>query len=172
MPKQSQATVARSETDSSSALLPHSDDAETTLEETAHSLFRTAKECCRQHQRYAALIQGGAPDHELDDAFDVVTLCDEQLARASAAYEIAGSRMGAPANREWWQTANILWLASREYVLHHQEDDGGARDVDEGSFDKLTQLSVQADLAASALLALRHALENYKKICPDAQLAH
>ena len=136
----------------------------------ADALFRCAVECCRQHGRYARLVDLGALDIEQKAAQTAVCAADATLAEMTAAYEKAASRTH-PEGHECWHKANVLWHASREFARRSRSCDIGGRklgDNDDHSTARLGELALDYDLYASALLALRHATESYKKARPEA----
>jgi hypothetical protein len=136
----------------------------------ADALFRTAVECCRQHERYARLVDIGALDAEQKAAQQAVCTADATLAEMTAGYEKAASRTH-PEGHECWHKANLLWHASREFARRSRSCDLGSRRMgerDDHSTARLGELTLDYDLYASALLALRHATESYKKARPTA----
>jgi hypothetical protein len=134
----------------------------------ADQLYRTASECVRQRERYAHLVASSAADSELESTLRLASLCDELLDQAVQGYEDAVAKDGGAADEPWWKPANSLWLASREYTRRHKEVDESSRKLGAHSPSKLTELALQYDLEASALLALDHALASYRKCCPEA----
>jgi hypothetical protein len=132
-------------------------------------LYRAASECVRQRERYSHLVASSAADGELESALRLASLCDELLEQAVESYEDAVAKDGGAAKEPWWHPANSLWLASREYSRRHREVDESSRRLGAHSASKLTELALQYDLEASALLALDHALASYRKCCPEAE---
>jgi hypothetical protein len=110
----------------------------------------------------------------MSPALRMARLCDENLVERIALYDKAASHCGADrcgfADSPWWHKANALWQASREYERRHQEADRTAGDITEHSAADLAHLAMEYDLEASALLALRHALDGYKACRPEAEL--
>ena len=135
----------------------------------ADQLYRAASECVRQRERYAHLVASSAADSELESTLRLASLCDELLDQAVQAYEDAVGKDGGAKSESWWHPANSLWLASREYARRHREVDESSRKLGAHSASKLTELALQYDLEASALLALDHALASYRKCCPEAE---
>ena len=133
----------------------------------ADALYRSAVECCRQHERLARLVDLGVRASELNAAQKVVCLCDETLAEMAASYEKAASR-AHPANEDaCWHKANALWHASREFARRNRSCDMASKKVgerDDHSTARLGELTMDYDLYASSVLALRHATEAYKKV--------
>jgi hypothetical protein len=136
---------------------------------SADQLYRAASECVRQRERYAKLVASSAADAELESTLRLASLCDELLDQAVRAYEDAVAKDGGAKSESWWHPANSLWLASREYARRHKEVDESSRRLGAHSPSKLTELTLQYDLEASALLGLDHALASYRKCCPDAE---
>lgn len=137
----------------------------------ADALYRCAVECCRQHERLARLVERGALPAEQRAAQSLVRLADEALAELAAAYEKAASRAHPDGKEPCWQAANALWMASREYARRHTTSERAGRGIGENgdrSSARLTELALDYDLEASALLLLKHATEQYRKARPDA----
>lgn len=138
--------------------------------EKADALFRAATECCRQHERYARVVNAECEDGEEQAASRQVGICDEHLRSAVESYERAAVRPDNGTGDEWWRRANALWLASREWVRRHELCDESSRRLTRHDPKKLGQLAVEYDLEASALLALQHAIDAYRKVAPHAEL--
>lgn len=138
----------------------------------ADALFRSACECCRQHERLAHLVQIGALPLEQRAAQSQVHLCDEALGELAAAYEKASGRAHPSKDDACWQAANALWLASREYARRQHTSERAKRGIsDDGdhSSARLTELALDYDLEASALLLLKQATERYRKARPEVR---
>lgn len=140
-----------------------------TMLEAADSLYRAAAECGRQHKRYARLGDDASTELEQRAALEVVCLCDEALAKAVAGYEKAAGKVVGHDDSAWWHKGNMLWHASREYTRHHAFCDNVARRIDAHGPDKLGEMAVEFDLEASALLALRMAVDSYRAVRPEAE---
>lgn len=155
----------------SSPLSEHDAELSPTLRVRAQAdqLYRAASECVRQRERYAKLVASSAADSELESSLRLASLCDELLTKALQAYEDAVAKDGGAANEPWWHQANTLWHASREYGRRHREVDESSRKLGAHSASKLTELNLEYDLEASALLGLDHALASYRKCCPEAE---
>jgi hypothetical protein len=134
----------------------------------ADQLFRAASESVRQRERYSKLVASSAEDSELESTLRLASLCDELLVEAAQSYEDAANADPGAASEPWRPAANALWIASREYTRRHREVSENSRKLGVHSPSKLTELALQYDLEASALLALDHALSDYRKHCPDA----
>lgn len=139
-----------------------------TLRRSADALYRAARECCRQRERYAQLIGLEASSDEEQAALDMVTVCDDLLLRLIPQYETAAAHRPNGSDEEWWRSANSLWLASREYQRRHQGNEAAARSLRSHDSSRLVELATEFDLEASALLAMCHALESYRRVRPEA----
>jgi hypothetical protein len=146
-------------------------DPMTVFYQKADALYRCAIECCRQHERLARLVERGALPAEQRAAQSLVHLADEALRDLAAAYERAAAK-GHPDSKDGcWQAANALWMASREYARRANTSDRAGRGIGETgdhSSARLTELALDYDLEASALLLLKQATESYCKTRPDA----
>lgn len=137
----------------------------------ADALYRCATECCRQHERLAHLVQVGALPMEQRAVQSLVHLCDDALVEVAGAYEKATTKTQPDKDDACRQAANALWLASREYARRHTTSERAKRGIsDHGdhSSARLTELALDYDLEASALLSLKHATERYRKARPEA----
>ena len=136
----------------------------------ADALFRAAAECVRQRERYARVVSHETGESEERAVLRVVRLCDEILTECVGGYEKIAARGAGDADTACWRAANMLWQTSREYVRHHDGCDKATRRVGEGTPAALGKLALDFDLEASALLALRHAVDAYRRIRPGAEL--
>ena len=169
MPKST--APAPSSTDSATAASVADPQPEPSLRAAADALFRAAAECCRQHARYARLVEHDASEAEQRAACTMAELADELLQDMSRAYE----RVAAPAagpDEPWWHRANMLLLASRDFLRHHDRCDKATRltSAKSHSVADLDALTAAYELEASALLALQQALDSYRKARPEAEL--
>jgi hypothetical protein len=139
-----------------------------TICDKADVLFRSAAECCRQHRRYARLIEMETDEAEQRAALRLVAASDEQLVDAAAAYESSCMKVNGERNDEWWHKANNLWHACREYARRHSLSDRASGEFRAHDAAKLTALGVEYELEASALLAMQHAVDTYRKLRPEA----
>jgi hypothetical protein len=140
------------------------------LQQRADTLFRTAAETCRQHRRYAALVELGAREPEQKAALKLASFCDTLLVDAIASYERCGARVQGLGDAAWWHKANALWHASREFARRHLESDRAARRTStRHAPTALAQLNMEYELEASALLALRQSMDAYRKVRPMAE---
>lgn len=136
----------------------------------ADAMYRAALDCCYHHERYGRLLTRPALEAEHRLASQMCALCDEALGKMAAIYESAAARLqpeGENARPDWWQKANALWHASREYHRRHGGCDRMTRRLTEHGPDALTELMVEFELEQSALMALRQAAEAYHKVRPD-----
>ena len=136
---------------------------------TADALFRTALECCRQHERFARVVRLSAVSTEQRAASALCEQCDEMLAACVTAYEQCTARVHPDGDHEaWWHKSNSLWHASREYLRRHAGCDRLSRSLAKPTSAKLGELHMEYELEASALLALQQATEAYRKVRPEA----
>ncbi|MCY7378473.1 MAG: hypothetical protein LH467_03930 [Gemmatimonadaceae bacterium] len=135
----------------------------------ADALYRAAIECCRQHDRAAKLHRGlDEPELEHKHVDALCAMSDSSLIEMSEAYEGAAADVHLEGAEEWWHRANGLWHASREYSRHRSDcDDMGKKVSSRHSADQLGSMHMEYELAASALLAMRHAADAYRKTRPD-----
>jgi hypothetical protein len=136
----------------------------------ADALCRAALEACHQQQRLALLSRQPALQAEHTLARELCKLCDRALQERVAAYEQASARLHPDGDDEaWWHRANGLWHASREYLRHHSGCDNLSRHLPEHhNAEDLGELQIEYELEASALLALRQAMEAYRRVRPEA----
>lgn len=141
------------------------------LQQRADTLFRTAVETCRQHRRYAALVERGAREGEQRSGLKLVTFCDTLLVEAIASYERCGARVQGLDAEAWWHKANALWHHAREYERRHQVTDRASRLLNaQHDPQMLGELALEYDLEASALLFLQQAIDGYRKARPEAEI--
>jgi hypothetical protein len=151
---------------------PHADapkDPMAHVRSRADALYRAAIECCRQHDR-AAKLHNESGDSELEHKHveALCVMCDGSLTEMSEAYE--GSAGGVLPDRDeaWWHKANSLWHASREYLRRHAGCDALSKKMSgKHAPEQLRTMQMEYELEASALLALRHAAEAYRKTRPE-----
>jgi hypothetical protein len=127
----------------------------------ADALCRCAAECCRQHERFAHLVQLGAIREEQRAARTLVALCDDALAELATCYEKAG-RQGAPERRRRLLARRQRPVAGEPRVRAphaNQRARRRARLVERGDRSQLAELALDYDLEASALLLLKQATE-------------
>src|SRR3954470_13313633 len=78
----------------------------------ADALYRSARECCRQHDRIAKLV-ADEPDMERKHFEALCHMCNGSLNELSEEYRKASSDPDATSDEPWWHKANALWHASR-----------------------------------------------------------
>lgn len=136
------------------------------LRDAADAVFRSAAECCRQHERLARVLELACSDAELSGVAEVVSLCDRLLARHTEAYELAAQAGRGDAESAWWNAANALWLASREYRRRQARGDDASAKLSRHTRAKLGELTLEYELEASAMLALQQAVQAYERVRP------
>jgi hypothetical protein len=134
----------------------------------ADALFRSATECCHQHDRYSRVLDRSAIEIEDRAAQELCRICDASLTQLVDAYEKAMGAAPPSKNEPWLRPANSLWLASREFSRRHSGTDAMTRNLGRHSADEFEALHAEFELAASALLGLRHACEAYQRVRPEA----
>ena len=139
----------------------------------ADALLRAALECCHQHDRYARLVARPALEAEHRAADEMCVVVTNALIEMADSYCESAKELrpnGGP-DEEWWHRANALWHASREYGRRQTCCDRQSQRATSSrnrNPDGLGDLVLQYDLEASALLALRHAADAYRKARPQA----
>jgi hypothetical protein len=135
----------------------------------ADALYRAAIECCRQHDRAARLHKDDRePELEHKHADALCVMCDGSLSEMSEAYQSAAADVHPDRDEAWWHKANSLWHASREYKRRHAGCDAMSKKVSgKHAPEQLRAMQMEYELEASALLALRHAAEAYRKTRPE-----
>jgi hypothetical protein len=145
---------------------PPATDPIATVRSCADALYRSALECCRQHDRIARMTPDDV-DLERKHLEALCHTCDGSLTELADAYNAAAGDVKPVADEAWWHKANALWHASREYVRRHAGCDALARTLSaKHSAEKLAGMQMEYELEASSLLALRHAAEAYQKTRP------
>ncbi len=140
------------------------------LRDIADALYRTACECCRLHARYARLMESGALQGEQDAACQAAEHGDDTLEQMMLAYQAHVSEHGSPGDSAWWHRANMLLHAAREYTRHRHRCDQSTTQIRRRSSETFAELTLEFELAASAMMALRQALDAYQQVRPDADL--
>lgn len=155
-----------------STAAPHSaevvSDPVTRVREHADALYRSAAECCRQHERLSHITEKSEDESEVRLAEEVAALCDAALATMVEGYEQCAASVH-PDNGDdaWWHRANSLWHASREFARRHSACDHAARQRGH-SAEQLGELAMDYELEASSLFALQQATTAYRKERPEA----
>ncbi len=135
----------------------------------ADALYRAAVECCRQHDR-SARLSSAADDPELEQRHHdaMCKMCDGSLTEMADAYTRAAAGLHPATDEAWWHKANALWHASREYARRHAGCDEMSRTVStHHDADHLGTMQLEYELEASALLAMRHAGDAYRRTRPE-----
>ncbi len=142
---------------------------ETRVRDHADALYRSAAECCRQHERLSHITDKSEDESEVRLAEEVAALCDAALATMVEGYEQCTANVH-PSNGDdgWWHRANSLWHASREFARRHGACDDTARQRGSHSAERLGELAMHYELEASALFALQQATTAYRKERPEA----
>lgn len=149
--------------------MPASSPAANPRIDAADALFRSAIEACRQHERVARCNGRGVSDGELKEMAELCDLCHRHLAARTAAWESAAAEGQGKLDDAFWHASNALWHASREYARRHHSCDAMSTRITRRSTDALGALTLEYELEASALLALRHAVSGYRKLRADAE---
>lgn len=139
------------------------------LNDAADALFRSAIEACRQHERVARCSGRGCSEGELKEMAELCDLGHRHLAARTDAWEKAASEGQGKSDDAFWHTTNTLWHASREYARRHHSCDAMTTKVSRRATDALGALTLEYELEASALLALRNAVAGYRKLRGDAE---
>jgi hypothetical protein len=113
----------------------------------ADALYRSAMECCRQHDRIAKMAATDDVELERKHLEALCTTCDGSLTELADEYRKAAGEAGAGTDDLWWHKANNLWHASREYVRRHAGCDALAKSVSgKHSPDKLDCMKMEYEL--------------------------
>jgi hypothetical protein len=139
------------------------------LTDAADALFRSAIEACRQHERVARCSGRGCSEDELKEMAELCDLGHRHLAARTDAWEKAAGEGQGKSDDAFWHATNALWHASREYARRHHSCDAMTTKVSRRSTDALGALTLEYELEASALLALRQAVAGYRKLRVDAE---
>jgi hypothetical protein len=132
------------------------------LREIADTLYRAAADSCREHRRYAELVDKDGSDSEQRAAHSAVRASDEILDEAVDLYEIACLEESGHGDDAWWHKANMVWRNAREYLRHQAASKRLLRGGNGHSRNEFMELRIEHELEASALLRLRQAIESYK----------
>ncbi len=139
------------------------------LQCAADSMFRAAEECCRQQARLSRVLELSCGEEELKAVIEVSVLCAANLEAAGVRYSALGSTSHDGLDEACWHSANALWHASREYARRHQSYNVKSALRSRHSPTQLGELTVEYELKASAVLALRYAADDYAKRRPPAR---
>jgi len=138
------------------------------LIDIADTLYRTAAESCSEHRRYADLVERSVADSEQKSARLAVRACDEALDEAADLYEVACLKESNHADDAWWHRANMVWRAAKEFLRHHASSDKMTRGAGSHGRAELLELTIEYKLEASAILRLRHTIDAYREVRPEA----
>lgn len=138
------------------------------LQCAADSLFRSAAECCRQQARISHVLDLQCAQEELEAVIEASVLSARILSDAGARYAALGSTSHDGLDDACWHAANTLWHAGREYARRHQSCNVKSAKMSRHSATQLGELAIEYELKASAVLALRYAVEQYQKVRPSA----
>jgi len=140
------------------------------LIDIADTLYRTAASSCAEHRRYADLVEKGASDAEQKSARYAVRASDDALDEAVDLYELACLKESNHADDPWWHKANLVWKAAKEYLQHHDSSNKMTRrgNAEQHGRAELLELTIEYKLEASALLRLRHTIDAYREVRPEA----
>ncbi|MBW7932634.1 MAG: hypothetical protein H3C62_03280 [Gemmatimonadaceae bacterium] len=138
------------------------------LQCAADNLFRSASECCRQQARIGRVLDQRCGDEELEAVIEVSVLCVRILNESAERYNAVGSGSRDGLDEATWHAANTLWHASREYARRHHACNVKSAKMSRHSAANLGELAIEYELKASAVLALRYAVEQYQKVRPEA----
>ena len=153
---------------SSSALLEEGAEPQSPVA-CADALGRTAVETCRQHERLSRLNDLRVEHDELRAAHALVDTCDLALAECVAAFERTCGKTPVGDNAEIQSKATTLWLAAREYLRRHSIAEKASHQLTHHDVEKLTDLQLEYEFMASALLALKQATAAFGVIRPEAR---
>ncbi|HEU5175729.1 MAG TPA: hypothetical protein VFT96_13320 [Gemmatimonadaceae bacterium] len=135
---------------------------------SADALYRAALDTWHHHDRLSRLVGRPTIEAEHRVARDMCRVCDAALTTMCETYEGIAARLHPDGgDAEWWHKANALWHAGREYLRRHSGCDTMAARLSAHSADDLGSVVIEFDLEASAVLALRHAAEAYRRTRPD-----
>ena len=141
-----------------------------TLRLRADALYRCAAECARQHERIVRMMDKELTPIEQRIQAEVAGLCKEALAEISEDYKECSARVHPTGEDErWWQKANAIWLAGREYLRRNHLSELVGRRASDQTPEKFGEMQMDYELEASALLALEQAIAAYKKVRPEVE---
>jgi hypothetical protein len=137
--------------------------------DSADTLLRAAVESCRQHERVGRLIEKQCQDEELASVAELCDMCNKHLGDRTVAYEAAAAAGKGKNDDAIWHAANTLWHASREYSRRHHAGDSISAKFKSKNEEAFGALTMEYELEASAVLALRQTIAAYRKLRPDAE---
>ena len=139
------------------------------LQCAADNMLRSGSECCRQQARIGRVLDLQCGEEELEAVIEVSVLCVRILAESCERYAAVGSGARDGLDEATWHAANTLWHASREYSRRHNSCNVKSAQMSRHSANHLGELAVEYELKASAVLALRYAVDEYARLRPDAR---
>jgi hypothetical protein len=139
------------------------------LVDAADALFRASIEACRQHERFARFSARGCSDDELKEMAELCAMGLRHLAARTEAWANAAADGQGKSDDAFWHAANAIWHSSREYARRHYSCDALATKSTGHSTDALGALTLEYELEASALLALLHAVAEYRRLRSDVE---
>ena len=138
------------------------------LQCASDSMFRAAEECCRQQARLSRVLELSCGEVELQGVIEVSVVSARVLDASGVRYAALAAETHDGLSEACWHTANTLWHASREYARRHQACNTKSAKLSRHSSAQLGELAVEYELKASAVLALRYAVDQYAKVRPEA----
>ena len=139
------------------------------LQCAADAMFRAAEECCQQQGRLSRVLELACGEKELEAVIAVSVLCAKVLDESVTRYTSLSASSHEGLLEECWHAANSLWHASREYARRHQSCNVKSALRSRHTATQLGELAVEYELKASAVLALRYAVEEYARKRPQAR---
>lgn len=139
------------------------------LQCAADGLFRTASESCRQQAHLSRILDLSCSDEELKGVLEVHVMLSRLLEEAVERYGTMAANGHDGLDEGCWHAANALWHASREYARRHIACNLKSAKLSRHSPTQLGELAVEYELKASAVLALRYAVDEYAKRRPEAR---
>ena len=133
------------------------------------ALARTASETCRQHERLGRLNALEVAKSELGPAHAMVDNIDLALAECVRDFEKTCSKVTISDDADIRQAANAMFLAAREYLRRHSIAEKATRQLTQHDAEKFSDLQLEYELEASALLGLKHAMSTYQKLRPESR---
>ncbi len=135
----------------------------------ADSLGRTAAETCRQHERLSRLNNLRVHHDELQAAHALVDTCDLALAECVVTFEKVCGKSPISDNAEVQSLATKLWMAAREYLRRHSIAEKASHQLTHHDAEKLSDLQLEYEFMASALLSLKQATASYGALRSEAK---
>ncbi len=138
------------------------------LQCASDAMFRAAGECCRQQARLSRVLELSCGEDELKGVIEVSVLSARVLEASGARYAALAADAHDGLDEACWHAANTLWHAGREYARRHQACNVKSAKLSRHSSTQLGELAVEYELKASAVLALRYAVDQYGKVRAEA----